>query len=557
MGELESIRNLYAGDRAGRKCELLRLLHPRAIGSVSQLRRLHALGSFLRAFPDNPAVLKAAKSLLRTWSERVRLLSPSQKEALIDTGMAGTITCFEHAYHTACQLADRFPEAIEINWDEYEEPDRLDTLLVHLVEQAEEPTFEDENGDITTQEWVKLAKGRRDESDLVWLLTQTRRSRALGRFAETLYEESQVPLVWRLGNTSAAITNNTFDTGRTVFRSTMRKPPARPSAEIAKPLRGIQLLSEKRGQAMIDVSVDALATRQREVFSMTHANANEVYLAPLGNGTHAAIMGVVPRQRFHLEGNYGYMLLASGRPIGYGAVSPLFLQGNTGINIFPEYRGGEAAFLFVQLLRAFHTLFGITRFVANPYQFGRGNSEAIKSGAFWFYYKIGFRPVDGGTSKLARSEYGKIVTKRGYRSAPATLRALAKSDFHLTLPSAKKSEYFDERWLTSCATGATTAIAAQPGVDRNAQVRRLMSSVAHSMGATSLKAWSAHERRVLMQLAPTIALAADLDRWSASQKKAIVSLVRAKAALRERDYVSRLGRHKRLRDSLAQSCLGR
>ena len=33
------------------------------------------------------------------------------------------------------------------------------------------------------------------------------------------------------------------------------------------------------------------------------------------------------------------------------------------------------------------------KFVVKPYQFGKGNPEGLKSGAFWFYYRLGFRPV--------------------------------------------------------------------------------------------------------------------------------------------------------------------
>ncbi|MFO1316643.1 MAG: hypothetical protein U1F58_13655 [Burkholderiales bacterium] len=55
----------------------------------------------------------------------------------------------------------------------------------------------------------------------------------------------------------------------------------------------------------------------------------------------------------------------------------------------------------LRILRAFHTLYGSGRFVVNPYQFGAGNAEAIASGAFWFYYRLGFRPAHALTRALA------------------------------------------------------------------------------------------------------------------------------------------------------------
>ena len=81
----------------------------------------------------------------------------------------------------------------------------------------------------------------------------------------------------------------------------------------------------------------------------------------------------------------GYLILSNGVPIGYGGASLLFKQVNTGLNIFYEFRGIEAAYLWVQLMRVYHSLVGYTRFIANAYKIEHENSEALKSGAFWFY----------------------------------------------------------------------------------------------------------------------------------------------------------------------------
>ena len=138
-----------------------------------------------------------------------------------------------------------------------------------------------------------------------------------------------------------------------------------------------------------------------------------------------------------LECTMGYLILSNGVPIGYGGASALFRQVNTGINIFDEFRHSEAAFLWTQVMRVYHALTGCTRFIANAYQFGGDNREALQSGAFWFYYRLGFRPVDGPIRALARAEAAKIRKRPGYRSNVATLKRLASCDMHLTLPGAK------------------------------------------------------------------------------------------------------------------------
>lgn len=84
-----------------------------------------------------------------------------------------------------------------------------------------------------------------------------------------------------------------------------------------------------------------------------------------------------------------------------------------------------------------------------------------------------------------------------------------------------------------------------------------MFRVADSMGVTDLTSWTKHQRQALMRLAPTIALALDLDRWSPFEKRTLVKLVRAKSAPQERDYIARLSRHKRFQESLAKFCRAR
>ena len=128
-----------------------------------------------------------------------------------------------------------------------------------------------------------------------------------------------------------------------------------------------------------------------------------------------ALIGVLPAQRLLLEANYGYVLLSNGVPIGYGGVSPLFRQANTGINVFDPFRGSEATYLWAQTLRAFRSLFGVRRFIINGYQFGAGNAEAIASGAYWFYYRLGFRPTSAANQPVWMASCGPTTPTRSSR----------------------------------------------------------------------------------------------------------------------------------------------
>jgi hypothetical protein len=54
---------------------------------------------------------------------------------------------------------------------------------------------------------------------------------------------------------------------------------------------------------------------------------------------------------------------------------------------------------FAQLLRLYHSAFDVDRFEAGNYQVGYGNPEGLRSGAYWFYDRLGFRPM---TAAIAR-----------------------------------------------------------------------------------------------------------------------------------------------------------
>jgi hypothetical protein len=69
----------------------------------------------------------------------------------------------------------------------------------------------------------------------------------------------------------------------------------------------------------------------------------------------------------------------------------------------------------------------VTSFLVDPYQLGHENEEAIESGSFWFYYKLGFRQESPEAELVAERELRRIATDAAYRTRPSTLRKLAAS----------------------------------------------------------------------------------------------------------------------------------
>jgi hypothetical protein len=72
--------------------------------------------------------------------------------------------------------------------------------------------------------------------------------------------------------------------------------------------------------------------------------------------------------------------------------------------------------------------YGISAFSVEPYQYGKDNPEGIESGAYWFYYKMGFRSDDHKLSALAEKEMSKMKKTKSYRSSLSTLKKFTESN---------------------------------------------------------------------------------------------------------------------------------
>jgi len=321
-----------------------------------------------------------------------------------------------------------------------------------------------------------------------------------------------------------------------------------------RPLPSVERLPRARAQRVANAARAALAARCREVNAMTYPNLDEVWWCDLGEGMALAVIGIAREHRLTLETNTGYLLFGNGVPIGYGGVTPLYRQANTGINVFDPFRGSEAAFLWTQMLRAFRTLYGSGRFVINAYQFGAGNAEAIASGAFWFYYRLGFRPASAQARTLAAREAQRMAADRKYRSDARTLKSLAVGDLHLDLPGFAADDYFDEALLPRVGRVAARGIAHEPVWSRPRAARRIADRLAADLAIDDFARWSPRERRGFEFLAPVAAALPGLREWPAGDRAALAATLRAKGAPQERGFALKAQRAPRffreLRDVL-------
>src|SRR5207245_11615393 len=111
-------------------------------------------------------------------------------------------------------------------------------------------------------------------------------------------------------------------------------------------------------------------------------------------------------------------------PVGYVEGLALFERIEIGFNIYYTFREGESAWIFGRVLKLVNQVLGVTSFSIDPYQLGHENPEAIDSGAFWFYRKLGFRPTSPPIARLVESEERRIALAPSYRSPRRRLQRL-------------------------------------------------------------------------------------------------------------------------------------
>jgi len=184
-----------------------------------------------------------------------------------------------------------------------------------------------------------------------------------------------------------------------------------------------------------------------------------------------------------------------------------------------------------------------------PYQLGHENDEAIRSGAFWFYRKLGFRPGRPELMALTQREEKKIATRKNYRTSPSTLRKLAAGHVFYELDQQhRKPQGLWDTFSTRNIGFAVQRLMAR-NFGGNAQVmRRSASDVLAKVLHVDLAEWSVSEKLAFENFAMVLLSAPEFGEWTDAQRQALLEIIRAKAAPDEADYLRLLQQHHALRE---------
>jgi hypothetical protein len=534
--------------------QLLSRLDEASPVNAMELIRFHELLLFLRAYPPNSEILKKTEELLSCFGVRVAWLRESDTDLspFADTavsGIAGTSFSAIWSYEIAKHLAARYPAQVDIDWDGYEGGSQLIAVLKSFV-----PLFEDGAYvvfPVPHLTWIRAAK-KRNETDLQWILRQFDQLAIANRHRASLYDSLNLWLHWKLGNSRATrsrmrlkVKNIFYHQGPLIQRKDVSL--AHELSDLS-PLP-VKKLSHAEGARFIELARDAMTVRYRELEGFTYGDPQSVRRASAGRGVEFVVWGLPPKRRLPLLAYHAILIFKNGVPIGYAESLALFERSEVGVNVFYTFRDGESAWIYARLLRFLQQHLGVTVFSVEPYQLGSHNEEAIEAGAFWFYRKLGFRPIQPGIVHLLRREEHKLVTVPGHRTSARILRRLAAGHLLYESPLARHPGAWDDFRIPNIGLAVSRRMAQSFGGSGSRLRSASVTSVAKTLGIkpTTL---SESEQKVFGDFALVLRMMGGLSRWSKEEKQAIKRIVHAKATADEREYVRLLQRHQKLRDGV-------
>ena len=274
-------------------------------------------------------------------------------------------------------------------------------------------------------------------TDAVYLVNQVQKMPGSDFTREAFYDGLAPPLLLKAGVGTPSRTNAYLPPGRVHYGIPPRRPRPQLWREIEVPPRSVRNVSRRRGEQLIDLAREAMVTRGRDLDAFAYGDPRDVRLIHDGDGLSWAMIGLTPERRPPIRTTYGFLTMRNGVPIGYVQADVLWRCVDLAFNTFETFRGHDSAHVLARTMAMLRRQFDANSFTLEPYQLGDGNEEGVESGAWWFYFKLGFRPRNPEIRRLVKSELEKIQREPRYRSSPATLRKLAKDYLYLDRPGAR------------------------------------------------------------------------------------------------------------------------
>ncbi len=261
LRRLERLKMQYGEGTGPRKRELLGRLERQDLRSAGAVARLHEVLCFLRAYPDDAALLARVERMLAGFERRRDLRRHAA--ALEDSGIAGCEIVYPCFVGMAEWLASRWPGRLRVDWDQVEQPDKLERVLHLLALYAETPALDEVP--LTLREWIDRMKGPR-ETDAAFVVRRFQALEAGPFVRESLYEDLDLFLRLAPGPGTPSRTHAHVPRGPVVVQSgPLRRGRPDLCAEVRRPPLGVETLSRRDGQRIIDRARESMVTRSRDL----------------------------------------------------------------------------------------------------------------------------------------------------------------------------------------------------------------------------------------------------------------------------------------------------
>ena len=572
LTQLEASRYSFGRNEAASVVKQLNRLDAKRFPDPASLIRFHEALLFLRAFPQGPAVVRVTGRILNSFHRKVEALRKAGAdtddfEPIEVSGIAGTQMEDTLSFDVASWLIKRMPGKVEIAWENYEPGRELGNTGPRFIPLLADDAYVE--ADTPWRRWIEAAGGKKNAKvvwwrgsappergrapsphEMAWLIDRFEKLPLPAQQKAELYESLRVPLRWNLENSVITRTRN-WKPVRSVFYHSeplISRSQVSLAGELARRPPQLTRLSRKQGERIMDLIREVMLVRYRELYGTTLGDPASVVWADVGRGVSIYLWNLPPARRLPLRAYVAGLTLKNGVPINYIEAIGLCEWMEVGFNTFYTFRGGEAGWIYAQVLRCLCHLMGTTCVSVYPYQLGHDNDEAIESGAFWFYRKLGFRPGRAELQRLAEGEERKIAADPKYRTPARTLKRLAAGHVFYELPGSEVGAW--DRFSTrNIGLRVNRRMARDFGGDAVLMREHSRRALERTLGV-STSSWTPLEKAAFENFALVLADVPGVRAWTREEKQDLVRIIRAKAKPDEMLYLHLTQRHGRLRRAL-------
>jgi hypothetical protein len=446
-------------------------------------------------------------------------------------------------------LEHRHPKQLQVEWDFDEQSRQLGVSLPRFL-----PLLADDSmveADTPYLDWLGNAAGGADRI-LPWLLERLEQL-PQGMLEKTAwYDALKINVSWDLGSSLASRTLARRNPRKMHFHREplIRRNQVSLGAELSSEPLPIRKLGRRQGEVVLNLVREGLTVRYRELYGTTRGDPEHVIEAEVGRGVQILLWGLPPDRRLPLRAYHAGMTIKNGVPINYIEGISLFEWMEVGFNTFYAFRDGETAWIYSKVLHLLHQLTNVTCFSVYPYQLGDQNEEAIKSGAFWFYRKLGFRPGRPDLLAMTQREEARMARNPAHRTSPRTLRKLATEHVFYEFGDGPRG-LWDSFSVRNIGLAVQRQMAAKFNGDPESMCRWATAALAANLQIDPRK-WNPLEQSAFKNFAFVLSLAPELRKWNGKQKQALTTIIRAKVHPDESEYLRLLQRHDVLRKALVR-----